>query len=371
MIPIVTLNPPLFSKRKGRALVSYLIDSVQPNLKHDLLRGHSNRWESREIARTFTKIGYITDVINWDDHTFKPELHYDVIFDISSRFSDWKSIIPKDTVKLLHLTGSYPTYQNDSEKLEAKAFEDRTHVKYILKRQVPNLEESLKSIELSDHCSLLGNQHTLDTYPMYLQKKISLSPVSASYLEFTKQKDYLPNRKNYLWYFGSGAIHKGLDKVVEVFLAKPEIQLNIVGNIVDDQPFWDAYGDKIATSKNIFYHGFLSPSDKQFIDLVKKTFCFIAPSCSESMSTSVTTCLQLGLYPIISRNTGVTLPNDCGIYLKNTSLDAISEGINTISGYSNGRIGKEIRIIQKDALRAYSRKNFSYNILNYLKKVLA
>ncbi len=367
----VTIHPPLFKKIKGHTLVSYLKEPCISHTTDSHLSGHSNRWESREIARSFAAMGYITDVIDWDNKAFIPKESYDVIFDIYSRFYEWKGLLNSNTKKLLHLTGSYPLYQNNAEKREAKKFEQRTGVRYLLKRQVSDVKAACESIKLANRCSLLGNKHTLLTYPSNLRSKIYTLPVSSSYLKFHKPSKYVPNRYEFLWCFGSGAVHKGLDKTIEVFLQEKDIYLHIVGNVEDDAPFWKAYREKIEKSPNITYHGFLHPDSNELIKVVKRCFCFIAPSCSESMSTSVATCLEVGLYPIISKDTGISLPAGCGLYLDNLSINEIKAKIDELKSYSDVRITEEIKTIQTYALEEYSRKKFSKNIRNYLHEALS
>lgn len=363
---LVTVKPNFLTRKKGRALVSYLKDPSKSVHTQDILPGHTNRWESREIVRTMVSLGYITDVINWDDTSFMPTKKYNVIIDIADLFNRWQDFLSEDTIKILHLTGSYPVYQNKAEQKVAKEFEHRTKIAYTLKRQIDNTGGHVEALKLASSATLLGNAHTLQTYPTELQSKITLLPVTASYLQFKKQGSYVPNKKHFLWYFGSGAIHKGLDKVVEVFLKRKDVVLHIIGNIDDDHSFWKAYRSKIAHSKNIFYHGFLQPDDSRFKHIIEDIFCFIAPSCSESMSTAVATCLCLGLYPILSRDTGITLPDNYGIYLKSVTIPQIDAAVNSIVRYTSDRISNEIEIIQKDAIHKYSRKEFSKNIRNFL-----
>ena len=81
---IVTLYP-LGLPAKGRALVSYLAQPATWRDDDPRFNGHSNNWESREIARILTRLGYIVDCINWNDTSFQPSDHYDIVVDIIHR----------------------------------------------------------------------------------------------------------------------------------------------------------------------------------------------------------------------------------------------------------------------------------------------
>ncbi|HSH31500.1 MAG TPA: glycosyltransferase, partial [Candidatus Saccharimonadales bacterium] len=173
-----------------------------------------------------------------------------------------------------------------------------------------------------------------------------------------------------VWFFGGGAVHKGLDLVIDVFAKNPQLTLNIIGNLEQEQDFLNAYQYELSELPNITYHGPLNPAGKKFNDVTSRVFCFIAPSCSESISTAVATCLQLGLMPIISRDTGIDLPDGCGIYLESCSVEEIEAAVLKVSGMDNDSLTDQIARCQQTALRQYSREKFSQDMTRYLAKVL-
>lgn len=114
-----------------------------------------------------------------------------------------------------------------------------------------------------------------------------------------------------------------------------------------------------------------SNTSLEFIDIVQRCFCFIAPSCSESISTAVATLLQVGLYPIISKNTGIDLPEHCGIYLDSLSIYSIESAVNVVNKLNNLSLIKQINKIQKMTLDKYSRDAFYVSIKNFIQKSIA
>ena len=89
------------------------------------------------------------------------------------------------------------------------------------------------------------------------------------------------------------------------------------------------------------------------------------------MSPSCATLLQVGLYPIISRETGISLPDGAGIYLEQSSNREIHEAILRVAGAPHAQLERELEEIQGDALSRYSRGSFATNIRSYLRNVLA
>lgn len=356
---------------RGRVLFSYLSEPILWNEEDKRFYGHSNKWESREIVRIFNTLGYTVDIIDWTDNNFIPTTDYDVIFDIYTNLQRLAPFIGKNTKKLLHLTGSFPRFQNRAELKRVKALEKRRNVIYSPKRLVRDLELFDRSLKLAGVCSLIGNRVTLSTYPKIYHKKIYPVTVSASYSKQIKTiNEYVPRRREFVWFFGGGAVHKGLDLVLEVFSKHPDLTVHILGNLESEPDFINAYKKELTELSNIHYHGFLEPGSNKFKDVMDSAFCFIAPSCSESISTAVCTCMQIGLYPIISRNVGVDLPKNTGVTLRQCSIKMIEQAILNIHSMSKSRLKEQIKKSQDYALENFSREKFSSTMYRYLAKVL-
>ncbi|KKP24473.1 MAG: Glycosyl transferase group 1 [candidate division TM6 bacterium GW2011_GWF2_28_16] len=365
----VILSPKV--KSKGSVLLSYLSKSLEiMDEKNIYFNDHSNKWECRQIAKIFTDFGYTVEAINFDDFKFIPQKKYDVVFDIHYNLQRFMPFLDKNTIKILHITGSYPRFSVNAELERVDDLELRRHF-FISPKRIVDVELFDRSLKFADYCSLIGNDITLNTFPTNYINKITKIPVSSSRLNFIKNKQkFVPEKREFLWFFGGGAVHKGLDRVLDVFSKNHDLILNIVGGIINEADFCMLYSKELFDSPNIRYHGFLHPSDEKFIDIISNCFCFIAPSCSEGISPSVTTLMQIGLYPIVSKNTGVDLPLNCGYFLEDSSVEEIEKVVYEVYNLSNQKLEDEIFKIQEFALREYSRKNFTFNITNFLEKIL-
>ncbi len=363
---VVTIYPKTNNIR-GRVLFSYLPFALLVKDEDPIFNSHSNVWESREIARVFTRLGYVVDAISYGNHSFLPVQDYDIVFDIDINLQRLMPFLKKDCIKILHMTGSYSRFQNQAEMKRVQDLERRKNVFYTPKRLDSFLELVDRSLNFSDKISLLGNDFVLNTFPKNIKDKMVKVPVSASKLNFVKEsRTYVSNEREFLWYFGGGAVHKGLDLVLDVFLKNKDLKLNIVGNVKSEKDFWQVFEKELTDTPNIFYHGHLHPSSIEFETIIKKVFCFIAPSCSEGISPSVATCLQLGLFPIISRNTGVDLPRENGIYLENCSIDEIEKVVSDAYAMPRKDIEDQISECQKYALQKFSRDNFSKEMTSFI-----
>ncbi len=370
-VALITKSP-INGVVRGRVLFSYLAQPIAWKESDDRFNWHCNCWESREIVKIFNGLGFVVDCIEWNDTSFYPTKEYDIVFDIAANLQRLAPFLHKETLKILHLTGSYPFYQRNAELERVAQLETRTGGLYSPRRIYPYFDLSERSLRLSDVCSLIGNEHTLMTFPEEYRKKTSLVTVSASVLSFVKnQEKYITKEQDFFYFSGGGAVHKGLDLLLEVFARNNNFRLHIVGNVSSELDFFKIYEKELTSTENIFYHGALAASSDAFIKIVKKCMYFISPSCSEGISSSVATCLQLGLYPILSEDSGVTLPAGKGIMLKNCSIDEIEAAIKVAVSMDDDMLIDHIKTCQAYALNEYSRSRVTEKMRDFLEVTIA
>jgi glycosyltransferase involved in cell wall biosynthesis len=277
-----------------------------------------------------------------------------------------------DCVDIVLLSGSSPNYQNRRERERAGAFAARTGRNYALRRQVPSPNGDLAAVAAADSVLLMGNRHTLATYSESCHHKIQLLAPSGSVLKFaTDAIDSTSADDGFLWYGGPGAVHKGLDLVYEVFLSRPHLPLTAVGPATQEAEMIEVYGSRLRVRGNVTIHGDLLPSSDAFSSLLRRCNTFVMPSCSEGMSTSVLTCLQAGLFPIVSRDCGVTLPAGCGIYLETCAIDEIGGAVDRVVNTPRSTLDATRRQLRSWARKRFSRHAFRDRWRNCLGQILA
>ena len=361
---IVKLKTKFISK--GIALISY--GNTFLDLKDDdsAFDGHSSKWELKKIVEIFLDLGYDVDAISPYDTEFIPQKTYDVIFDIHYNLCRFEKFLSKKTITILYSTGSYPEYAANREIERVNNLVYRKKMAYKPKRICDPIYFT-KSLDIAKFCFLIGNDHTLSTFPHKYQKKIRLTSVTYSNSIIKDLND--PLGKEFLWFYGYGAVHKGLDILLDFFSNNSEYILNIVGNIEAEKDFVDIYNNELYNKSNIKYHGFLSPVSIEFQNIITKSFCFIAPSCSESISTAVITCLNIGLYPIYSIDNGLEL-NKNGYLLKNCNYTDIESAIDIVINKKESEIKKVVLENRKYVQSSFSRNYFTNIMTKNLKEVL-
>ena len=343
-----------------RVLVSYLPSSVLWKENDSRFNYHSNSWECRQIVRLFADNGFIVDVISYLDQRFKLKNEYDVIFDINKNLIRYSTPITK--YRIMHCTGSNPRYSNKALLERIENLRNRKGRYLNPRRLIPETEiESFeRNLEFVTHITLLGNEITKNTYSKNYHDKIFKSPVTGSIL--TKKRDierFIP-KKEFLWFGGSGAVHKGLDLVLEVFQKHAELFLHVVGPYEQERDFVETYSYELYHCPNIKSHGYLSPSSPEFFEITKNVIGHILPSCSEATSSAAITCMQFGLLPILSINCGVSIiEGENGFLLKTCSLNEIESAILKVCDLNEVEIKTIVNNSQECALSEYSHDGFS------------
>ena len=344
---IITLTP--HKSSKGDVLISYITNPF--NLKEDdpTFYFHSNRWECKQIAKTWIKYGYNVDIIDWDNSTFLPKKDYSIFIDIHSNMERIAPFLGKNCKKIFHITGAHWRFHNNAENQRLLALKERKGITLQPRRQDP---PSL-GIENVDCATILGNAFTQGTFA-YSKKPLYPIPLSTTVqFPFFKDKEFDKIRKNFLWFGSSGMVHKGLDLVLDTFSELPEYHLTVCGSVKQESDFLKAYHKQLYNTPNIRTLGFIDVRSDQFLNIVKENVALIFPSCSEGQSGSVITCLHAGLIPIISYESGVDIDN-FGIILKTCSIDEIKNSIKTVSNLSE----YELKTMSNKAWQ-YARKNYT------------
>lgn len=346
---------------KGQVLVSYIPDSLLYREDDKRFKRHSNAWESAEIARIFNRHGYAVDAISWDDCSFVPERNYTVVFDIHRNLLRCST---SGTHKIFHITGSDPAFSNRAEKERIDALLRRRGVEVAPRRYVSekDLELFHGNLEAADSVTLIGNEVTAATFPDHLRHKMILVTPTGSHLATVRDPKKTDIRKEFLWFNGTGAVHKGLDLVLEVFARNPKLVLHVVGPYRKERDFTSAYAHELTKCPNIISHGFLSPSSSKFQRIARNAMGFVSPSCSEGISTSAITCMQYGIVPILSRNSGIDLTSDLGFQLHNCTITEIEAAILSLLDKPEQEVRRMIANSQEFALKRFSRAEFSRRI---------
>ena len=311
----------------GHTLLSYGIEGFFFPPGDPRWYDHPAYRETWEMARAFLERGYTVDVISYANSEFEPHKPYDVLVDCKTNLERLTPLLPGGSVKIMHLDTSHWLFNNTAQHLRTLALQERRGVTIgWSKRATPNW-----GLERADCATMLGNEVTARTYT-YAGKRIYPLPVVPTALyPWPEEKDFERCRRSFLWLGSDGFVHKGLDLVLEVFAARPNLQLTVCGPIQREPMFERAYFRELYQTSNIRTVGWVNMGSREFVDIANSCVALVYPSCAEGQSGAVVSCLHAGLLPIVSAQSGVDVREDFGLLLRECSLAEIGAAVEQVA----------------------------------------
>ena len=138
--------------------------------------------------------------------------------------------------------------------------------------------------------------------------------------------------------------------LVEIFNNNPNINLFIAGLRKEEEKYI-----KLG-AKNIYNIGFVNVNSEKFNELMNKCSFVILASCSEGMATSVLTCMNHGLIPLVTKECGISLEEQ--FLLHDYRIDKVEEKIKLWTEKSNEEILNLHKYIELYSLDKYGIEKF-------------
>jgi glycosyltransferase involved in cell wall biosynthesis len=304
------------------ALLSYISSVFSEN---DQSNRHTNRYTTYIIGEVLRDCGYNVDVINYDAEFPGDFSKYHLVIGLGKSLEQVLLQRPESigTKVIWFGTGCNPLFSNQATLQRLRDFYVRTG-KVIPASSRYIREDWPLQHEIADWIILHGASFARSTY-----RQENISSVHAPvFIHHNWQKtiaEWNDASLNYLWFGNGGAIHKGLDLVIETFVNLPHLKLHIAGDIEHESGFFNHYRHLFNPQSNIIYHGFVKVDSPEFSQLMNRCAFVIYPSASEGNSPSVLTCMANGgLIPIVSRNADIDL-DGYGIYIEHITLNGVME----------------------------------------------
>lgn len=339
---------------RGIVLLSYVIAPFLLKEGEPLPVTHTNYGESLEIAGTFLRMGYSVDVINYRNRIFTPEKEYSFFVAARTNFARIAQLINRDCIKIAHLDTAHWLFNNCATYKRGLSVQQRRGMTVGGLRTV----EFNLAIEHADCATVLGNRFTLGTYE-YAGKPLYRAYVPAAALyPLPERKRYDRCRNSFLWLGSGGLVHKGLDLVLEAFSEMPEHHLYVCGPVKDERYFERAFSKELYGTPNIHTLEWVDIASPEFKAVLDTCIGIVYPSCSEGQAGSVVTCMQAGLIPIVSYESGIDV-EDFGVILQESSVGAIKETVETVSRLSAEALRSRSRAAWEYARRHHTRERFA------------
>lgn len=321
-----------------RALILFKTDWVGPFglLKHRSPRAGSTSFQSYACAKILNQLGYQVSIV---DRSAKLNLTetYDVFLGLvvggSGRyFMHYVNQLPKSTKKIGLSTGANPKLAKRNYEARLAYFRERNGFEISTISRVSNYEIDpvLNSL---DHLIYHGNDFVRRSYAnMSCCTTKVPSPLNESLIgNIRKDSDFYDTK--FIFYAGSGLIHKGLDLVLEAFMQRPEYELSVC--VMQQEP--DFFNFYEPLPKNVKLIETTKMASTDFRKLALSCHFVISASCSEGDPLSVLECMRLGLIPITTSSTDI---NHRGIHIHGSTVDKVVESIDAAKSLSREQLAK-------------------------------
>ena len=326
---VVSLKPN--NRSRGNVLLSYIIKPFLENTGEPHNISSSIIWECSQRAQTFLDLGYSVDIINYQNRSFIPDKDYSIFVDIQRNLERLAPLLNKDCIKILHPLWAHWLFNNYASHKRFLELQQRKGV--TIKEQ--RLLEPNQAIENADYAIIKGNEFSLSTYSFANKPLFRVPQTIPVLLPQPEAKNLELCRKNFLWLSGGGMVHKGLDLALEAFAEMPDYHLYVCGALQEEVDFEKLYYRELYETPNIHTLGWIDLKSPEFVKIVSNCIGHIHLSCSECSSGSVIQCMQAGLIPIASYESGVDV-NDFGVIVKDCSVDVIKKTIETVASLPAG-----------------------------------
>ena len=348
-----------------RAVLSYIVHSFSIPRDDPRFLHHINIWRAKEIVRILNQLSYIVDVVDCKDTGFVPRKKYDLFIGHGGiNFEKIVQRLPDSTVKIYFSTGCYWKFHNEQELARFAALSERRGIDLPPDRLIKNSED--RALFDADGIIGIGNSFTRRTYVNFSHVIILNNTVLYDDHYEQSEKNFEKGRKNFLYFAGSGCVHKGLDLLLEAFCGLEE-HLWICSHV--DQRFAEVYSDELYSHSNIHLIGLIQPRSPQFYDLMDTCNYAILPSCSEGGSQSMVECMNQGLIPVVSPACGLEVGN-YGVMLDLCAIEEIRKVVQELSTYSADRCCEISLRARKAAVTNFSESEFSRSMKEAIESIV-
>ncbi|MCL0037611.1 glycosyltransferase [Thermodesulfovibrionales bacterium] len=336
-----------------RALLSYLVAPLKcPKHKRDRVK-FSNLGIAQCIPRVLNELGYVVDIVNYDNITFVPRRNYNLFIGHGGvNYDRIAKKLPSEIPQIYFSTGTYWKTWNAREKERFNALLQRRGVELPFDRVISASEEYAN--RQADGIICLGNEYARETYrdfPLVLHLNNAVFPSEYNF----KHKDYEYGRNRFLFFNGPGNIHKGLDLVLEAFSKLRHSHIYICQHI--ESEFAKVYKKELNEYQNIHLCGWIEMRSHNFYEIVNKCNYVISATCVEGQPGSVIECMAHGLIPVISKEANIDVKK-FGIILKENTIEEIINVVNGLSQKSAEWCRKKSKLVLSEIAVNYSENHF-------------
>lgn len=308
-----------------------------------------------QVARTFVDLGFAVEVVDVRNRAFRPRKPYVMFAGHRMNFDRLAGELTRTCIKIACLDTAHWVFHNQATYRRKFELQQRKGITIAGSHRLiePNL-----AIEHADYAVIYGNRWTRETYRYAKIPFFQVPRFTGTQFNWPEHKDPNACRRRYLWFADQGAVHTGLDLVLDAFAAMPEYELYVCGPIEQEKEFVKAYYRELYRTANIHLIGSVDMMGAGFQEIANRCLGIVFPSCSESQAVPVITAMHAGLLPLVSEEAGIDA-EEYGVVFANHDVTTIQEAVRRVSSLSTDCLHEMARKVWGYAQANHTREHFA------------
>lgn len=359
----VRVSPPVHGKK---ALLSYIVTPFSPAAK--IL--HCNYLEAVGMAAVLHAMGYEVHAVDYRCSKTLDYEQYDLIIGFGLPFVNSYAADGFAGKRIVYLTGASPDFSNHAEALRLMRLRQRKGRLLRPRREVywPWYHAAFNA----DGVIITGNRWTASTYA-HLGRPVEAVPVP--HVSPHGMRDGVASKKEdglirFIWFSGAGAVHKGLDLVLEAMDEAPaHWHLNVCGPISAESDFLALYREYLCGHKRITYYGFVEPGSPEFHEIMSCNQFVVFPSCSEGGASSVITCMAHGLVPVVTEEASVDA-DGMELRIEEASPGAVLAAMHRAAALPDDEVKRRSAVLRQRVHEEHSSEAYEAAVAAAIAKIL-
>ncbi len=316
--------------RPKRALLSYLVVPFLLDPDSPELLKHGNRWRALEIARLLDELGYLVDVLDHDDARTRVPDRYDLLLG-QGRSHGLALELGEKTRKVFLGTAPPPPLRHGCIR-ERTARVNQARGCGIGENRKGD-EFPLDRLHGYDALACLGGPEAAEAWGEHFAGPIHTWQNHAHdrFVGAPAGKDFDAARSRFLFFGTRSQILCGLDLALEVFAARPHLELWVCGPFAREEAFVACFRRELYETPNVHPVGWVEVGGGEFQDLARRCGWVLAPMCPTFSHGSLVICAGAGLVPLAPAAVAGVDTDRLGTTLPSLEADAIGRVVDEVS----------------------------------------
>ena len=347
-----------------RCLLVYL---TAPFRQKVISEAHQNFWQCKEMARIIGEHGFIVDVVDYEDKYARLKYDYDLVVGLIPRNVEkfYNGRLKKGAIRIAYLTSMNLTVTSGNEEERIANLYRRKGVHLRPRRFSGAIQKEIESFDAVWYIGYSHNYHSYDCFAMPPVYYIKNNGYTFDWAETVVKR----NPKKFVFFGSLGAVHKGLDLLLEVFSKMAtDCTLYVCSGYEDEEDFCNLYYKELYETPNIIPMGFVDIKSEKFKEMISACAYTILPSCAEGCAGSILTVMSGGLIPIVSDVCG--FDEDEAIVLPNCSIETIAAYVREYSKKDESWILENSRKSVEIVKSNYGKESFLKSVENAVEESL-